>query len=200
VGETSSSVLRPEKTKSLESSKRKRKTSEDTSDARIQAASSLTQLGQKKTKKAVKKVAAAIVQRVPYGFSDNEMANEPRQPSFSSCLCCALRFGVHPIYTPGSENEFVDVETFLDIVPEVRETAVNSAAEAKAGCSRALVTIDEASPKFTEDLEHTMQRSGDLVENPSLVENREEILEGQDPSPSVTAYNKSLVRLLEVNC
>jgi hypothetical protein len=42
--ETSSSIVRPEKTKSLESNKRKRKSSEIVSDAEIQAASSLTQL------------------------------------------------------------------------------------------------------------------------------------------------------------
>jgi hypothetical protein len=46
--ETSSSVVRPEKTKSLESSKQKRKSSEAVSDVELQAASSLAQLGQKK--------------------------------------------------------------------------------------------------------------------------------------------------------
>jgi DNA-directed RNA polymerase subunit N (RpoN/RPB10) len=40
-----SSVVRPDNTKCLESSKRKRKTSEVVSDAEIQAASSLAQLG-----------------------------------------------------------------------------------------------------------------------------------------------------------
>jgi uncharacterized protein YktA (UPF0223 family) len=59
--ETSSSAVRPEKTKSLESSKRKRKTSEAISDIAIQVASGLTQLGRKKIKTAVKKIAAAKV-------------------------------------------------------------------------------------------------------------------------------------------
>jgi hypothetical protein len=45
AGDTSSSIVRPEKTKSLESSKRKCKASEGVSDAEIQAASSLAQLG-----------------------------------------------------------------------------------------------------------------------------------------------------------
>jgi uncharacterized protein YktA (UPF0223 family) len=41
TGDTSSPTVHPDKTKSLESSKRKRKASEDVSDAEIQAASSL---------------------------------------------------------------------------------------------------------------------------------------------------------------
>jgi hypothetical protein len=45
VGDISSSTIRPEKTKSLESRKRKHKASEGVSDAEIQAASSLAQLG-----------------------------------------------------------------------------------------------------------------------------------------------------------
>jgi hypothetical protein len=48
AGDTSSSVVRPGNTKSLESSKRKRKDSEDIFDAEIQAASSLAQLSRKK--------------------------------------------------------------------------------------------------------------------------------------------------------
>jgi hypothetical protein len=47
VGDTSSAIICPDKTKSLESSKQKRKTSEVVSDAEIQAASSLAQLGRK---------------------------------------------------------------------------------------------------------------------------------------------------------
>jgi hypothetical protein len=56
-GDTSSPAIRPGKTKSLESSKRKRKASEDVSNAEIQAASSLAHLGRKKFKKDV----AAVV-------------------------------------------------------------------------------------------------------------------------------------------
>jgi hypothetical protein len=36
-----------------------------------------------------------------------------------------------------------------------------------------------------------MQRSDDPVDNLPLVETREELPEGQDPSPSVAAYNES---------
>jgi uncharacterized protein YktA (UPF0223 family) len=61
AGNTSSSIIRPEKTKSLESSKRKRKASEDIFYAEVQAASSIAQLGPKKAKKVVRKIVAAIV-------------------------------------------------------------------------------------------------------------------------------------------
>jgi hypothetical protein len=59
--ETTSSSVQPAKTKSLESSKRKHKSSEQVSDAELQAASSLAQMSQKKAKKAVKKIVAAEV-------------------------------------------------------------------------------------------------------------------------------------------
>jgi hypothetical protein len=62
----------------LESSKRKRKASKNISDAEIQAASSLVKLCRKKSKKVVKKVDVAVVQRVPSAFSDDEMIDEPR--------------------------------------------------------------------------------------------------------------------------
>jgi hypothetical protein len=47
--------------KSLESSKRKRKSSEQGLNAELQAASSLALMSQKKAKKAVKKIVAAEV-------------------------------------------------------------------------------------------------------------------------------------------
>jgi hypothetical protein len=76
----------PSKTKSLESSKRKRKASEDVSDAEIQAASSLAKLDNKRSKKAVKKVVVIVVQRVPSTLSDEEMIDEPHRIGFFSCL------------------------------------------------------------------------------------------------------------------
>jgi hypothetical protein len=141
----------------------------------------------------VKKVIAVVVQCVPSAFSDDEMTDEPRPIGFSSCLWCDLRFVVRCGYTPGSKNEFVDVETFLDTVPEVRETHVDSviAANTEACSSQAPASTNGASPEFTEDLERTVRKSGDPVENSPLVENRAEIPEGQDPSPLVTTYNES---------
>jgi hypothetical protein len=187
AGDTSSSIIRPDKTKSLESSKRKCKASEDNSDAEVQAASSLAQLGQKKAKKAIKKIDVTKVRRVPSAFSDDEMTQEPCLTGFSSCLWCDLRFGVRHNYSPGSENEFVDVETFSEDVLEVQATAIEPAAEAEAGTSQPLASKDKASPEFTKDLKLTIQRGDDTVEIPSLIEKRDELPEGQDPSPSVIA-------------
>jgi hypothetical protein len=59
--ETSSSAACPERTKSLESSKRKRRSSKAVSDAELQAASGLAGLSRKKIKKAVRKVAIAEI-------------------------------------------------------------------------------------------------------------------------------------------
>jgi hypothetical protein len=56
VSESTSSGVKPSRTRSLESSKHKRKTSERTSDAELQAALGLAQMSRKKLKKAVKKV------------------------------------------------------------------------------------------------------------------------------------------------
>jgi hypothetical protein len=111
VNETSSSVCF-EKTKSLESSKRKRKSSIAVSDVELQAASSLSQLGRKKIKTEVKKVVAAEVWRVPSTFDDDIIA-EPSRKGFFSCLWLDLRFDVHRHCTLGSKNEFMDVETFF---------------------------------------------------------------------------------------
>jgi hypothetical protein len=116
TGETSSPVICPEKTRSLESSKRKCKGSEGVLDAESQAASGLAQLGQKKAKKVVKKVVVSTVRLVPSAFSDDKMIDDL---PFSYCLWCDLRFNVHHSCTPGSKNEFIDVESFSDDVAEV---------------------------------------------------------------------------------
>jgi hypothetical protein len=71
VDESTSSGVKPTKTRSLESSKRKRKTSEQISDVELQAASDLAQMSRKKLKKAVKKVSSSGVRRVPSAFDDD---------------------------------------------------------------------------------------------------------------------------------
>jgi hypothetical protein len=71
VSESTSSGVKPSRTRSLEWSKRKRKTSERTSDAELQAASGLAQMSRKKLKKAVKKVSSTEVRRVPSAFDDD---------------------------------------------------------------------------------------------------------------------------------
>jgi hypothetical protein len=72
ASEGASSGVKPSKTRSLESSKRKRKTSEhQTSDAELQAASGLAQMSCKRLKKAVKKVPSVGIRRVPSAFDDD---------------------------------------------------------------------------------------------------------------------------------
>jgi hypothetical protein len=61
VDESTSSGVQPSRTRSLESSKRRRRTSEQISDAELQAASGLAQMSCKKSKKAVKKVISSGV-------------------------------------------------------------------------------------------------------------------------------------------
>jgi hypothetical protein len=60
--ENTSSGVQPSKTRSLESTKCRRRTPEQISDAELQAASGLAQMSRKKCKKAVKKVVSSGVQ------------------------------------------------------------------------------------------------------------------------------------------
>jgi hypothetical protein len=62
IDETTTSNVQPAKTKSLESTKRKRESSENVSDAELQAATSLAHMSRKKAKKVVKKIVVAEVQ------------------------------------------------------------------------------------------------------------------------------------------
>jgi hypothetical protein len=81
--ETISSSVQPAKTKSLESTKRKRKSFEQVSDVELEATSSLAQMSRKKAKKVVKKIVVAKVRRVPSAFN-NELFVEPSQKGFFS--------------------------------------------------------------------------------------------------------------------
>jgi hypothetical protein len=129
--ETTSSSVQPAKTKSLESSKRKRKSSEQVSDAELQAASSL-------------EVVSAI-------------AAEPPATAVDTIVSQLVR-------------------------PQ-----------------------DEASPEFTNELELTIHRGENPVQDAPLVEIREDLPEGHVPSPSLAAFNKSFGtfyrgELLSVGC
>jgi hypothetical protein len=176
----------------LEFSKRKRKTSKNVSDTEIHVASSLAQLGQKKIKAVVKKIVTAEVRRVPSAFHDDMIA-EPHPKGFSSCLWCDLRFRIRRSYSLGSENELVDIESFLDGVTGAEQSTTDSVVITDAGgaAPRPSSPQDEASPQFTWDLERTVQRNEDPIENLTMIETREEHLEGQDPSTSIAAFNES---------
>jgi hypothetical protein len=139
----------------------------------------------------VKKVAVAKVRCVPSAFGDDMIVGPSRKGIFS-CLWPDLRFNVHRHCTPGSENEFVDVETFSNDVAEVqKEVTMPVAAAVEVADPQPSGPQDEASPEFTKDLEMTVHMGENPVQNVPLVETREDLPEGQDPSPSIVAFNKS---------
>jgi hypothetical protein len=149
----------------------------------------------KKSKKAVKKVVSLGVQRVPSAFDDVFVEPEPKGPFFWPLL----RFDFRERCPSGSESEFVDIDSFSDAAPEVRKEVVPDAgAEPSAAAPEAVVSqladpVGEASVEFVRELELTIPKDEDpdLVTNVPLVVVRESLLEGQDPSPSITAFNKS---------
>jgi hypothetical protein len=59
-----------------------------------------------------------------------------------------LRFDVHRCCTPGSENEFINIETFSDDVTEIQKevTALVVAADAGGAIPQPSGPQDEASP------------------------------------------------------
>jgi hypothetical protein len=185
--EITSSSVQPAKTRSLESSKQKRKSSEQILDTELQAASSLAQMSQKKAKKAVKKIVTAEVRRVPSAFDDDIFA-EPGQKGFFSWPF--LRFNFHEHCTLGFENEFVDFGSFSDVVTKVQKEVVTTVAADAIEVPEARPST-EASPEFTRELELTIYKGEDPVQDVPLVQICEDLPEGQDPSPSVAAFNKS---------
>jgi hypothetical protein len=182
---TSSVVVCPEKTRSLESSKRKHKSTEAILNAELQAATGLTGLSRKKMKKAVKKIAVAEVVRDATTFDD--LVNEPKR-GFFFCIWPYLGLNVRRHCTPGSENDFVDVETFSDDISEVqKEVTTLAAAAIEVAVAR---PSTEASSELAKELELTIHKGKDPVQDVPLIDIREDLPEGQDPSPSVAAFNE----------
>jgi hypothetical protein len=108
-----------------------------------------------------------------------------------------LRFNFREHCPSGSENEFVDINSFSDAAPEVQKEVVPDAA-VEPPVTATVVAIpqsvhphDEASPEFTKELELTIHKGEDPVQGAPLLEIREEVPEGQAPSPSLAAFNKS---------
>jgi hypothetical protein len=168
-------------------------------------------MSRKKLKKAVRKVSSSGVWRVPSAFDDDLFAEEGSQKG--SCFWPLLRFNIRDNCPSGSENEFVDIDSFSDATPEVRKEAIPViAAEAPvaaetlaaveapvvaegpavaADVSLPIRSRDEASPEFTKELELTIHRGEDPVRGAPLLEVREVVPEDQAPSPSLAAFNKS---------
>jgi hypothetical protein len=208
VDETTSFSVQPSKTKSLKLSKRKRKSFEQVSDAELQAASSLSQMSRKKAKKTVKKIVSSEVRRVPSAFDDDLFVESSQKGFFFWPL---LRFNFHEHCPSGSENEFVDIDSFSDAAPEVQKEVVSAAAtEPPAAAVDTIVSQpvcpqDEASLEFTKELELTIHRGENPIQDAPLVEIREDLPEGHVPSPSLAAFNKSFGtsyrgELLSVGC
>jgi hypothetical protein len=193
--ETTTSGVQPTKTKSLESSKRKHKSSEQLSNAEFQAALSLARMSRKKSKKAVKKVVSTEVRRVPSAFDDSLFMETVSQKG--SYFWPLLRFNFREHCPSGSENEFVDIDSFSDGGPEVRKEVIPEAAAdlpvraTVAAAPQSVHPRDEASPEFTKELELTVHRGEDPVQGAPLLEIREIVPEGQASSPSLAAFNKS---------
>jgi hypothetical protein len=192
----------------LESSKRKRKTSERISDVELQAASGLAHMSRKKLKKAVKKVSSSGVRRVPSAFDDDVFMGADSQKGF--CFWPLLRFNFRDNCPSSSENEFVDIDSFSDAAPEVRKEAVLVVAAETTVAAEAIASVeapaadvslptrsrDDASPEFTKELELTVQRGEDPVERAALLEVREVVPEDQAPLLLWLLLTRVLVRLI----
>jgi hypothetical protein len=91
----------------------------------------------------------------------------------------------------------MDIDSFSDAAPEVRKDVVPDAAveppvaATAAAVSQSVPHCDDATPEFTKELELTVHRGDDPVQDAHLLEVREVVPEGQDPSPSLAAFNKS---------
>jgi hypothetical protein len=99
----------------------------------------------------------------------------------------------------------VDVGSFSDVVPEVRkeiDMAVVANDVIKVAEAR---PSTEVSSEFARELDMTIHKGEDPVHDVPLIETHENLPEGQDPSPSVVAFNKSFGtsyhgELLSVGC
>jgi hypothetical protein len=152
-------------------------------------------MSRKKSKKAIKKVVSSGVRRVPSAFDDNLFVEAASQKG--SHFWPSLRFNFRENCLSGSENEFVDIDSFSDAAPEVQKEVVPDATAeppvtaTAVAVSQSVHPHNEASPEFTKELELTVHRGENPVPDAPLVEVRKALPEGRDPSPSVAAFNKS---------
>jgi hypothetical protein len=122
-------------------------------------------MSRKKSKKAVKKVVASEVRQVPSAFNDNLFMEPASQKGFF--FWPLLRFNFREHCPSGSENEFVDIDSFSNAAPEVRkEVNPDAVAEPLVAATNSVVPQsvhphDEASPEFTKELELTIHRGED---------------------------------------
>jgi hypothetical protein len=92
----------------------------------------------KKAEKAVKKVVSSEVRRVPSTFDDDLFVESSQKGSFFWPL---LRFNFHEHCQSGSENEFVNIDSFSDVAPEIQKEVVSAiAAEPPAATLNTIVS------------------------------------------------------------
>jgi hypothetical protein len=85
----------------------------------------------------------------------------------------------------------VDVETFSDDVAEVWKEVTAPVAADEVADPQPSGPQDKASLEVTKELEMIVHRGESPVQNVPLVETREDLPEGQVPSPSIVAFNES---------
>jgi hypothetical protein len=94
----------------------------------------------------------------------------------------------------------VDIDYFSHVAPEVQKGIISAvvaetpAAAIDTTVPKSVHPQDEASPEFTKELELTIHRGEDPVQDAPLLEICEDLPEGQAPSPSLAAFNKSFGR------
>jgi hypothetical protein len=105
----------------------------------------------------------------------------------------------------------MDIGSFSDVAEKFQKEVISTAAtEAPAAAMDTAVRQsahpqEEASPDFTRDLDLTVHKGDEPIQDVALLETRKDLPEGQDPSPSVAAFNKSFgmshcSELLSVGC
>jgi hypothetical protein len=105
----------------------------------------------------------------------------------------------------------VDIGSFSDVAEEVQKEVVSAgaietpAAAMDTAVPQSVHPQEEVCPEFTRDLELTIHKGEEPVQDVALLETRDDLPEGQDFSPSVDAFNKSFGmshcgELLSVGC
>jgi hypothetical protein len=165
-------------------------------------------MSRKRLKKAVKKASSVGVRRVPSAFDDDAFVEADSLKG----VCFWPLFTFRDNYPSGSENEFVDVDSFSDAAPEVRKEAEPAAADESIVAADAIAPVespadaeapaaeappaDQASSEFTKEFELTIQRGENPTEHARLVEVRETVPEDQAPLLLWPLSIKALVRLI----
>jgi hypothetical protein len=89
------------------------------------------------------------------------------------------------------KNEFMDIDSFSDVVAGVCKEAGTSVAAVETADPQLVGRQDEASPEFTKELEMIVHKGEDPAPKVPFVETHKNLPENEDPSPTMIAFNKS---------